>query len=195
MPENRATSLPLLLSGPPIFDFVPPLGASSARLRASAVVGFALVLAAQVACSGEEGPSSGAASSPHADLRERLAVEPDREIHQITIGGRGEEEHVVPTLLRLSGDDIVVFTTVDGRVHTLSFPRDSLALDAALFLERTDQMDSPPLTDRGSRFVVTLEGAPEGRYPFRSRGPGGEAWGTLVVGDAVEDGSSPPGDG
>jgi len=150
------------------------------------------VLGFQVACSGEEGASE-AASRPHADLRERLAVEPDREIHQITIGGRGDEEHVVPTLLRVSGDDVVVFMTVDGRIHTVSFPEDSLALDAALYLARTNQADSPPLTDRGSRFVITLEGAPEGRYRFRSRGPGGEAWGTLVVGDSVGAGPGIPG--
>lgn len=81
----------------------------------------------------------------------------------------------------------MVFTTVDGRVHTVSFPEDSLALDATLFLERTSQLRSPPLVDRGSRFVVTFQGAPEGRYPFRSRGPGGEAWGVLVVGGSAGD--------
>lgn len=108
-----------------------------------------------------------------------------REIHQITLGGRGDEEHVVPTLLRVPLDAVVVFTTVDGRVHTVSFPEDSLALDAALFLERTSQLRSPPLMDRGSRFVVTFEGAPRGRYRFRSRGAGGDAWGILLVGDSV----------
>ncbi len=115
-----------------------------------------------------------------------------REIHQITLGGRGDEEHVVPTLLQVPPDAIVVFTTVDGRVHTVSFPEDSLALDAALFLERTSQLQSPPLMDRGSRFVVTLEGAPRGRYRFRSRGAGGEAWGTLLVGDSVGDPDGAP---
>lgn len=141
------------------------------------------LLGVQVGCSPESGPD--APDAPHADLRARLEVEPRREIHQVTIGGRGDEEHVVPTVLRVAGDALVVFTTVDGRVHTVSFPEDSLPLPAALFLERTSQTRSPPLVDRGSRFVVTFEGAPRGRYPFLSRGPGGEAWGTLVVEDPV----------
>lgn len=136
-----------------------------------------------IGCSGE--PGSEAPPDPHADLRQRLGVEPGREIHQVTIGGRGDEEHVVPPLLRVPADALVVFVTVDGRVHTVSFAEDSLDLEAALFLERTSQMRSPPLVDRGSRFVITLEGAPRGRYRFRSRGPGGDAWGTLVVGDSV----------
>lgn len=152
-------------------------------LRPLPAFGILILLSMQAGCEGDV--ESAARSDPHADLRERLEVEPEREIHQITIGGRGDEEHVVPTLLRVPAGDIVAFTTVDGRVHTVSFPEDSLALDAALFLERTSQFQSPPLTERGSRFVISLDGAPEGRYRFRSRGPGGEAWGTLVVGDSI----------
>lgn len=144
-----------------------------------------LVAVLQGGCAREDG-SEGGTSDPYSEVRERLDVDPRREIHEVTIGGRGDEEHVVPTILEIPADAIVVFTTVDGRVHTVSFPEDSLALDAALFLERTAQMRSPPLVDRGSRFVLTFEGAPGGRYRFRSEGPGGEAWGTLVVGDSPE---------
>ena len=75
---------------------------------------------------------------------------------------------------------------MDGRIHTVSFPEDSLPLDAALFLRRTSQLESPPLVERGSRFVLTFEDAPSGRYRFRSEGPGGEAWGLIVVGASTE---------
>lgn len=148
------------------------------------LLGAWVLVGMQIGCSPETG-SDNAPPDRYADVRERLDVEPERVIHEITIGGRGNEEHVVPTVLQLPRDAIVVFTTVDGRVHTVSFPEDSLALDAALFLERTSQQRSPPLVDRGSRFVLTFEGAPGGRYRFRSEGPGGEAWGTLLVGDTV----------
>ncbi|MFW6200523.1 MAG: hypothetical protein ACOC8K_08120, partial [Gemmatimonadota bacterium] len=108
------------------------------------VLGTLILLWGLPGCSDQLGSAAG--SDPHADLRERLEVGPEREIHQITIGGRGDEEHVVPTLLPVAAGDIVVFTTVDGRVHTVGFPETGLAPDVALFLERTSQLQSPPLT-------------------------------------------------
>lgn len=145
------------------------------------MLAFTLCAVVLPACSGD--PRQDPPPDPYADLRERLDLEPARVIHEVTIGGRGGEEHVVPSVLRVPLGAVVVFTTVDGRIHTVTFPEDSLPLDGALFLQRTGQMESPPLVDRGSRFVVTLEEAPPGRYRFRSQGPGGEAWGVLLVGD------------
>lgn len=120
-------------------------------------------------------------ADPHRELRERLGLEPDREIHRVSLGGRGSEEHVVPSRLRVGPGAVVVFVTVDGRVHTISFPEDSLSSGAARFLRRTSQMRSPPLVDRDARFVLSFQGAPGGRYRYRSEGPGGEAWGTILV--------------
>jgi len=77
---------------------------------------------------------------------------------------------------------VVEFLCVDGRVHSVRFPRDSLTAEAAAFLSRTSQLASPPLVDRGSRFVLTFEGAPPGRYPFLVEGSGGAGQGVIVVG-------------
>lgn len=149
-------------------------------LSGRGILALVFVLVLLVGCGGDDREE---AVDPHRDLRERLGLDDDRDIHRVTLGGRGAEEHVAPAHLRVGARAIVEFLTVDGRVHTVSFPEDSLPLDAALFLERTSQLRSPPLVDRGSRFVLTLEGAPSGRYVFRSEGTGGEAWGVIRVGD------------
>lgn len=121
------------------------------------------------------------AADPYLELRERLGIGADRPIHRVVLGGRGAREHVVPTQLTVRPGAVVDFVTVDGRVHTLSFADDSLSAEARDFLRRTGQTGSPPLLDRGARFVLDLDGAPEGRYPFRSEGPGGDARGVIVV--------------
>lgn len=118
---------------------------------------------------------------PYGDLRERLGLADDRPIHRIVLGGRGAREHVVPPRLTVEPGAVIDFVTVDGRVHTVSFVDDSLSAQVRSFLRRTGQTASPPLLDRGARFVVDLDGAPAGRYPFRSEGPGGHARGEIVV--------------
>jgi len=102
-------------------------------------------------------------------------------IHRVVLSGRGSEHRVVPRRLEVSPGSVVEFLAVDGRVRTLEFPLDSLGGRAAEFLRRTGQEASPPLVDRRERFVLSLREAPPGRYPFRSRGSGGEGWGAIVV--------------
>ncbi|HSR43237.1 MAG TPA: hypothetical protein VLL48_13710, partial [Longimicrobiales bacterium] len=113
--------------------------------------------------------------------RGQLGLGTEVRIHRVTLGGRGAREHVVPPRLEVTSGDVVEFLTVDGRIHTVEFPVDSLSMVTAAFLRGTGQLESPPLVDRGTRFVVTLRGAPPGRYLFRSRGSGEDAWGEIVV--------------
>lgn len=140
-----------------------------------------LVLAMAATACGRSEPVEEAAHDPHHELRERFDLAADREIHRVTIGGRGSREHLVPPLLTVRPGAIVEFVPVDGRVHTIRFAADSLPLDARLFLQRTSQLESPPLVDRSSRFVLTFDGAPEGRYGYLVEGPGGAARGVVVV--------------
>lgn len=116
------------------------------------------------------------------DTLEALGLSPRAELHRVTLGGRGSEEHAVPTRVLASPGDGVEFVTVDHRVHTLTFPADSLASDVRLFLEESGQISSPPLVTRGSRFILNLEDAPPGRYIFVSDGHGGRAGGLVQVG-------------
>lgn len=103
-------------------------------------------------------------------------------VHRITLGGRGAEEHVVPTLVRANPGDAVEFQSVDHRVHTVEFLSDSLSPDGLAFLRETGQLSGPPLVSRGSHFLVRFDDAPPGRYPFLSEAHGGRARGAVVVG-------------
>ena len=50
-------------------------------------------------------------------------------------------------------------------------------------LERADQLASPPLIYRDSRYVLAFEGAPAGKYPYAIEGNGRPGRGVIVVGD------------
>ncbi len=119
---------------------------------------------------------------PELEGARALGLASDARLHSVTLGGRGAQEHAVPARVQAVPGDAVEFRTVDHRVHTLVFLSDSLSVDARSFLEATGQMASPPLVTRGSRFLLRLEGAPRGRYVFRSEGHGGAAFGVVEVG-------------
>jgi len=110
-----------------------------------------------------------------------LGLRPGAQLHRVTLGGRGAEEHAVPTRIQASPGDGIEFLTVDHRVHTLEFVRDSLSEEVGAFLDSTGQMTSPPLVSRGSRFMLRLQDAPPGRYHFLSDGHGGQARGVIEV--------------
>lgn len=151
-------------------------------MHAAGPAGLAVALALSLgACADEEPPGGEPPADPEAELRWRLGIEDDVSIHRVSLGGRGSSEHVVPARLEIEPGDVVEFVTVDGRVHTVRFFADSLSAAAAEFLRRTDQMQSPPLLERGARFVLTFRDAPSGRYPFRSDGGGGSSRGVVVV--------------
>jgi plastocyanin len=125
-----------------------------------------------------------------ADEARALGLSPGAHLHLVTLGGRGSEEHAVPTRIQASPGDAVEFRSVDHRVHTVTFPPDSLSPEILSYLESTSQRSSPPLVFRGSRYIVKLRDAPPGRYPFVSEGHGGKAWGVVEVGSpASTDGS------
>ena len=122
------------------------------------------------------------APSADEELLSTLGLGGGAQLHRITLGGRGAEEHAVPARIQASPGDAVEFLTVDHRVHTVVFPADSLRAEILTFLDETGQRASPPLVSLGSRFFLRLQEAPTGRYPFVSEGHGGTAWGIVEVG-------------
>lgn len=154
----------------------PSPGAGRSLVSTGLLLGGLLALTGVTSC---KGPPRGPALDP--ELVATLGLEGDEVVHTISLGGARSEETVRPDSLEIDSGDLVEFVTVDRRVHALRFPADSLGPEMRKFLEATGQDESPPLVGQGSRFVMTFENAPPGRYPFVSRGYGEEAGGTIVV--------------
>src|SRR5690606_28187848 len=97
------------------------------------------------------------------------------------LGSVGERESVQPAEVQVPPGAWVQFATTDRRIHMVAFQLDSLPPEAAAFLRDTGQDASPPLLELDARFVVTLQGAPPGRYPFLVEGNGAPARGAVVI--------------
>ena len=139
------------------------------------------------------GPRPGEAPDPETEGARDLGLRTGSRLHRVVLGGRGSEEHVLPQRIQAGPGDAVEFVTVDHRVHTVAFVQDSIPARAWDFLLSTGQDVSPPLLSSGSRFLVRLDGAPPGRYLFRSRGHGGQALGVIELG-VTPDNANPSSD-
>jgi plastocyanin len=72
-----------------------------------------------------------------------------------------------PAQVQAQQGDYVRFTTEDQAGHAIVFVTDGLTAEMRSFLERTGQLHSTPLIPVGATWVITLDGAPAGDYPFR----------------------------
>ena len=99
----------------------------------------------------------------------------------IQLSGGRDVEHVVPPHLEIEMGEWVQFVTLDRRVHTVSFVRDSLSPEGLEYLVDTGQLEGPPLLARGSRFLVDFRDAPTGRYVFSSASHGDPVFGSVIV--------------
>ena len=72
-----------------------------------------------------------------------------------------------PARVEAKTGDVVRFTAGDAGGHAIVFDGAALTAEAREYLERTGQLRSPPLIASGSAWVITLDGAPAGEYPFR----------------------------
>jgi len=98
------------------------------------------------------------------------------------LGGERDSERIVPAEVLAGEGDVVAFETVDGRIHELAFEPDSLTVEVLDFLRETRQLQSPPLIDLGTRFLVDLENAPDGRYVYWARTVGPPVYAAILIG-------------
>jgi len=146
-------------------------------------IGAALLLAVGpwLGCSG---PAAGdAPPDPDTALRDTLGISLDVDLHRVALGGERDRERIFPDSVLAREGDVVAFETVDGRVHELDFAVDSLTPDQLDFLRASRQLESPPLLSLGTRFLVDLTDAPDGRYVFRARTVGEPVYGVVRVGE------------
>jgi plastocyanin len=101
-------------------------------------------------------------------------------IHDVVLDADSADAELI--VVDASPGDVVRFTTGDNRTHAVAFDAQALSPDARAFLERTSQLSGPPLADEGASWIVDLDGAPPGRYPFRCLSHGRR--GVVVVGDS-----------
>jgi plastocyanin len=71
-----------------------------------------------------------------------------------------------PDIVEANVGDYVRFTAGDGAGHAIAFVGTALPPQAREFLDSTGQVRSPPLITADASWVITLEGAPPGDYPF-----------------------------
>ena len=86
------------------------------------------------------------------------------EVVQIFMRGAGDSAGFRPAAVQANVGDVLRFTADDALTHAVGFDEASLSAEARAFLERSGQLRSPPLVDRGTAWVVSLEGAPPGAY-------------------------------
>jgi plastocyanin len=146
-------------------------------LKGAGLLAFPLLVFLAPGC----GPSDGGIPDPEVQEATALGFPAGARLHRVTLRGQGAVESAVPSLIQAHPGDGVEFRTEDHRVHTVTFPPDSLAPEVHSFLESTGQLGSPPLVMQGTRFILRLQDAPPGRYPFLSEGHGGTAWGVVEV--------------
>jgi plastocyanin len=113
-------------------------------------------------------------------LRATFGLTAQDRVYRVTVTG-GEIERAEPAALSIEAGAYVEFISTDWMVHEILFDTIGLAPEQREYLERTDQMHSPPLIDRGSRYVLSFVNAPPGRYGFRLEGNGRASLGAIVV--------------
>ena len=128
------------------------------------------------ACTPEPDPTL----QPDAVLQAELGLTLDDRVYRVSVTG-GEIERSEPAALSIEAGSYVEFITTDWLVHEIRFETDSLGTAQRAFLERTDQVASPPLIDRESRYVLSFVEAPPGRYGYRLEGNGQAGRGVIVV--------------
>jgi hypothetical protein len=139
-------------------------------------VAFAVALASMSGC--ERGVP--AELQPDDVLRRELGLGDDDEVHRIVLtAGSGERVDPVETVVPPGA--WVEFVSGDFRIHEVRFVTEEMAAEVSGFLERTDQLDSPPLVARDARFVVSFSDAPPGRFPFSVEGETAPGRGVVIV--------------
>lgn len=144
------------------------------RTRAAALGAAALAALVLPAC----GPDP--ELRPDDRLQQEVGLGRREEVHRVTLAG-GEAEVLTPERVTVPVGAWVEFVTLDRWVHEVRFELDSLDAEARAFLMDSRQDASPPMVDADSRFLVSWDGAPAGRYPFLVEGNARPARGVVIV--------------
>lgn len=110
-----------------------------------------------------------------------IRLAPGATLHQVMLHADPGGAEMRPETVRARAGDVVRFTAADAQPHAVVFDAGRLAPPLRAFLERTGQLRGPPLISAGAAWVVSLDDAPAGAYPFACLTHG--ALGLLLVSD------------
>lgn len=117
---------------------------------------------------------------PDAELQAQLGLDERDRVHTVGLT-TGLVERAEPDSIAVAPGEYVQFVSRDWLVHEVAFDMEALTPEGRTFLERTGQVASPPLLQRGARFVLSFVDAPPGRYPFSLAGNRDAGQGVIVV--------------
>lgn len=119
---------------------------------------------------------------PDPFLVDSLGLTARDRVHTVTLTLRNGGEVAGPAEVEVRPGDWVSFESRDGFIRMVTFEADSLSDEARRWVDAQGIGGSPPLLNRGTRWLIRFQDAPQGRYPFRvegNRAPGG---GAVIVG-------------
>jgi plastocyanin len=137
-----------------------------ASARRIARVGACLVLIVHGACDRVARPGADAGPRVIELAHDTIRLEAGERLIDVQVR-REASSDFEPAQVHAQQGDYVRFTAEDRAGHAIVFVTDGLTAEMRSFLERTGQLHSPPLIPVGASWVITLEGAPAGDYPFR----------------------------
>jgi plastocyanin len=135
---------------------------SRTQVRVGAVAFLACILGAgcdRVAPGREEGPR--VLELAHDTIRLEAGVR----LVEVKVRRQAEGDFD-PVAAEVRQGDLVRFIAEDRAGHAIVFSGERLGLTARDFLDQSGQLRGPPLISSGSAWVITLDGAPPGEYPF-----------------------------
>ena len=136
---------------------------STGRLRPGRPFVFLGIACALAACDRPGLPER----PPVLELGNVIAeLPPGARIHEVRVGGAAPAPEFDPETVRARPGDVVGFTAGATGTHAIAFDAPALAPEAGAFLSDTRQLRGPPLLSAGATWVVSLDGAPPGTYPF-----------------------------
>jgi plastocyanin len=109
-----------------------------------------------------------------------IALPPGAHAHRVRIEGGTDAEELSPAELRAHPGDVVLFIAGNALTHAIAFDTAAMEPGPRAFLARTEQVSGPPLVSEGSEWVVNLQDAPPGDYPFLCLAHGGRGRLTVV---------------
>jgi hypothetical protein len=118
---------------------------------------------------------------PDGLLRDSLGLADGDAVHRVRLSSAEGRIRLEPDSLEIRAGDHLSFETGDGFLYLVHLDTLGLESEGRVWIGSFESLDSPPLLNRDSRWVVHFSGAPAGRYPVTVEGNLESGRGVIVV--------------